>query len=446
MTIETNEILELTFHAAVPHGDPFWDVTLDIEASSDAGTRLYPCYWAGGDLWKARIAFQEPGRYSLRTVCSDASDTGLHNKEFEVCAVPYSGIEPLKKHGRLRVSADRSRLEYADGTPFFWLGDTWWMGLTRRLKYPADFLTLAADRLRKGFTLIQIVAGIYPDMDEFDARGENEAGHPWTEDNRSIDPEYFKYMDARIDALLSFGLVPCIVACWGYYADVLGFDRLSRYWRYLIARYGAGNVVWCLAGEATMPWYGYHPDPEEFERRRQNQKEFWSRLAQYVRDTDPYGTLTTIHPPVSSRECVEDSGTIDLEITPWEYVVNLVYNTIGENGDPTIITLNTLRRRTAKATIAIPAESGNSAEVVLAADLLIEGYVRKTVDKTAKVGDESHTYTFEYVVLDDSVTPQFELGKYALNTANVAAREYDGKGLGVSVTLPAAWTSAIEDS
>ena len=29
----------------------------------------------------------------------------------------------------------------------------------------------------------------------------------------------------------------------------------NQHWRYLIARYGALPVVWCAAGEGTMPWW-----------------------------------------------------------------------------------------------------------------------------------------------------------------------------------------------
>ena len=54
--------------------------------------------------------------------------------------------------------------------PFFWLGDTWWMGLTKRLLWPEGFKLLTADRVKKGFTVIQIVAGLYPDMVPFDSR------------------------------------------------------------------------------------------------------------------------------------------------------------------------------------------------------------------------------------------------------------------------------------
>ena len=38
------------------------------------------------------------------------------------------------------------------------LGDTWWKGLTKRLPWPDGFKILTADRVEKGFTIIQIVA------------------------------------------------------------------------------------------------------------------------------------------------------------------------------------------------------------------------------------------------------------------------------------------------
>ena len=98
----------------------------------------------------------------------------------------------------IRVAADRRHFEHADGTPFFWLGDTWWMGLCERLKWPDEFHTLAADRKTKGFTVVQIVAGLYPDMPAFDPRGKNEAGFPWTENYGRIRPEYFDQADQRL--------------------------------------------------------------------------------------------------------------------------------------------------------------------------------------------------------------------------------------------------------
>jgi hypothetical protein len=95
--------------------------------------------------------------------------------------------------------------------PFLWLGDTWWMGLCKRLSWSEDFQLLTADRVDKGFRVIQIVAGLYPDMPGFDECGANEAGFPWEEDYARVNPSYFDMADLRIQWLVRSGLVPCVV-------------------------------------------------------------------------------------------------------------------------------------------------------------------------------------------------------------------------------------------
>lgn len=135
----------------------------------------------------------------------------------KVEVVPYKGDNPLYRHGPIRVARDRRHFEHADGTPFFWLGDTWWMGLCERLKWPEEVRTLAEDRKTKGFTVIQIVAGLYPDMPAFDPRGRNESGFPWVENFSRIRPEYFDRADLRLTYLADQGLVPCVEVAWGYH-------------------------------------------------------------------------------------------------------------------------------------------------------------------------------------------------------------------------------------
>ena len=71
----------------------------------------------------------------------------------------------------------------------------------------------------------------------------------------SINPIYFDMADLRIQWLVHSGLVPCIVGCWGYYLPLLGIEKMKKHWRYLVARWGAYPVIWCLAGEALMPFY-----------------------------------------------------------------------------------------------------------------------------------------------------------------------------------------------
>jgi hypothetical protein len=192
-TLQQNRCGEWTFISQNSCDDQFNQIELKAcftHADSGAEKRV-PAFWAGGREWRVRFAAHEVGIYRFRTECSDTSDRGLHGQEGEVKVVPYRGKNPLFRHGPVGVAADRRHFEHADGTPFFWLGDTWWMGLCQRLEWPHGFRTLAADRMKKGFSVVQIVAGLYPDMPAFDPRGANEAGFPWTEDYACINPAYF---------------------------------------------------------------------------------------------------------------------------------------------------------------------------------------------------------------------------------------------------------------
>jgi hypothetical protein len=259
----------------------------------------------------------------------------LHGRTGTLEVVPYNGQNPLYLHGPVRVAADRRHFEHADATPFFWLGDTWWMGLCKRLRWPQDFQLLLADRVKKGFNVIQIVAGLYPDMPQFDPRGANEAGYPWETNYNRINPPYFDMADLRIQYLVDRGLVPCIVGCWGYFLPVLGIEKMKQHWRYLIARWGAYPVIWCLAGEGSMPYYL----SEHREQDASLQKRGWTEIGKYVRSVDPFRRIVTIHPSTTARNTVEDPGVLDFDMlqtghgdrTSIPNTVNLVTNSLPQN-------------------------------------------------------------------------------------------------------------------
>jgi hypothetical protein len=238
----------------------------------------------------------------------------LHDVSGTIEVTPYTGDNPLYKHGPLRVSKNRRYLEHHDGKPFFWLGDTWWMGLCHRLHWPDEFKTLAADRKKKGFNVIQIVTGLYPDMHPFDPRGANEAGFPWEKDYERIRPEYFAAADKRLQFLVDEGLTPCIVGAWGYYMPWMGVEKVQQHWRYLIARYGAMPVVWCAAGEANLPWYLAKDFP--YDDREQVTK--WTEVLRCIRATDPYHRPLTIHPTgigrLSARNATNDTLLLDFDM------------------------------------------------------------------------------------------------------------------------------------
>jgi len=307
---EVNVPIELSLNGAAKRAD-YSPVEVDVLFSGPGGkTWKVPAFWAGDACFRARFAAPVPGRYTWSSSCSDASDLGLQGKSGELEAVPYLGDNLLFRRGRPGVASDKRSLVLRDGTPFFWLADTWWMGLCKRFSWPMDVRTLAADRVAKGFTTIQIIAGPYPDMAAFDERGANEAGFSWETDWSRINPSWYDLADLRIEYLVRCGLVPCIVGMWGYYLPQMGLDKVKAHWRNLVARYAAWPVVFCLAGEAVMPYYL----SENKEKDEKLQRHGWTEVTRYVRGLDPYGTLLTIHPTQKGREQLEDPTLIDMEM------------------------------------------------------------------------------------------------------------------------------------
>lgn len=306
-----NQMTEWAFNSATVYADAFNEVELDVVVTDpDGAERRVPAFWAGENVWRARYASPKLGRHRYRTECSAPADIGLHGREGAVEVRAYTGQNPLLRHGPLRVSGNRRHLEHADGKPFFWLGDTWWMGLCRRLEWPDDFQRLTADRAGKGFTVVQIVAGLYPDMDAFDPRGANEAGFAWESGYARINPAYFDMADLRMAHLVRNGLLPCIVGCWGYFLPWMGMEKMQRHWRYLVARWGAYPVAWCLAGEGQMPYYlSRNREADEALQRRG-----WTAMGAYLRKIDPYDRPVTIHPGTAAHRIVEDPDVLDFDM------------------------------------------------------------------------------------------------------------------------------------
>jgi Protein of unknown function (DUF4038)/Domain of unknown function (DUF5060) len=308
-----NQAVEIRFPSTTAYAEPFKDVALDVAFTAPSGKAVVvPAFWAGEDSWCVRYASPETGAHSFKTLCSDEGNPSLHGQVGEVEVEPYLGGNPLYRHGGIRVTHDRRHFCHADGTPFFWLGDTWWMGLCGRLSWPQDFQALTHNRKETGFNVIQLVAGLYPDMPLFDERGLSESGFCWETDLSRINPRFFDDADQRIFHLVEQGLTPCILGAWGYYLPMIGLENMQRHWRYLIARWGALPVVWAAAGEQTMPWY-LESHAQKAASRIQLASD-WSRVVAYMRTINAFDRLITTHPFTSARESVTDSALLDVEM------------------------------------------------------------------------------------------------------------------------------------
>jgi len=304
--IETWRIVEIPFTAAAPRANPYGEVEVTVTFTGPDGRRIArPAFWDGGAVWKVRFAPPAPGIWRWRSACSDIGDDGLHGRSGEITGVPYTGANPLYRHGFLRVSDDRRRFVHADGTPFFWLGDTHWqMPDTERIdacNHPAhaggtcphggQFQHLVADRLERGFTVYQT----YPSAT---------AKHWWSEPYARIDPLRFRQVfDREMDHLADSGLV--IPLGFGHFNDSTRIAEadLRRWARYLVARYGAHPVLWITCQEMNAP--------AELGGKEANRLAVWHAVAREIAACDGYGH------PHSAHQWVLDVATSPLGQEPW---------------------------------------------------------------------------------------------------------------------------------
>ena len=250
----------------------------------------------GGNRWSARFVAQEDGEYLFK----------LLDKEAKVNIT--SSSEKISNFNYIKLSKDKRYLVDSQDKPFFWLSDTWWMALSSRLSWE-DFVKLANIRRKQGFNVIQLVAGLMPDVDRFDERAFNSEGYPFDCDTGEINPAYFDEADKRVKYLVNLGFSVMIVGSWGYYLNIFGKEKMQEFWRYIVARWGSLNVVWCIAGETTMPYYLSKNRSLE----QHDLKSGWSELAQYIRDIEAFGRLITTHPIESSIEEI-DSSLLDINL------------------------------------------------------------------------------------------------------------------------------------
>ncbi|MBI4166276.1 MAG: DUF4038 domain-containing protein [Acidobacteria bacterium] len=308
-------MVEWTIESRKAYADPFNDVDVDVIFSKDGASWRVPTFWRGGSEWTVRFAPPSPGEYSYHLESTDASNPDLNGHEGRVTITAYTGTNALLRHGPPRVSSNKRYFEHADGTPLYWLGDTWWTGLSDRLPWEG-FQRLTADRKAKGFTVIQIVAGLIPSNEELapsDPGFCNEGGCVWEPEFKRINPQYFDYADRRIQHLLDNGLTPAIVGGWHQVLAQMGVAKMKKHWRYVIARYGGYPVFWIVGGEINDPPPSDKP-AYPWMVHAQDIPGGWTEVARYIRASDPYRHPLTAHEGITP-DPLQDSSLIDFDLT-----------------------------------------------------------------------------------------------------------------------------------
>jgi len=306
------QAVEIVLNSSITYVDPFQDVDVTATFTRPGSKPITrPAFWDGGTTWKVRFAPPENGLWTMTTAATDAKNPGLHGVTETVQCDPYSGSLEIYKHGFLKASGNGRYLTYADGTPFFYLGDTHWIlsherfdrsnapGVVSQFKYTVD------KRVRQGFTVFQSEtsfqspsAGIRTHQEAIaDEEADADLKHGFT----SADLAGFANLDRKFKYIADQGLVHAN-AEFSWVGDPADFPifteaymaRLAKYW---VARYGAYPVIWTIAQEVDKNYYGKY-DATTINKR--------FAAAQSIADNDAYH-----HPVMPHMESTDHTTAPD---------------------------------------------------------------------------------------------------------------------------------------
>jgi len=211
-----------------------------------------------------------------------------------------------RKNHELRISANGRYLEYRDGTPFFWLGDTAWELFHRLSREEADLYL--ENRAKKGFTVIQAVA-----LSELEGESRPNAYGEFpliNKDPARPNEAYFKHVDYIIEKAASLGLQIGILPTWGIYwktrpentRRLFTVENAAIYGEFLGQRYKDKPVIWILGGDQN---------PEN-----NQEKTILESMAKGLRTGDKGNHLITFHPrgPGRSSDYFHNSSWLDLNM------------------------------------------------------------------------------------------------------------------------------------
>jgi hypothetical protein len=166
----------------------------------------------------------------------------------------WSGPGVNFTHGRLQVSEDHRFLQFQDGTPFFYLGDTGWE-LFHRLTFKEAEKYLE-NRRQKGFTVIQAV--ILAELDGLNTPDRNGDKPLINNDPLKPNEAYFAFVDSVIRLAESKGIFIGLLPTWGDKVDrawgvgpvIFNKDNAFQYGKWLGQRYmNFPNIIWIGGGD-----------------------------------------------------------------------------------------------------------------------------------------------------------------------------------------------------
>lgn len=288
---------EIELTAARQYANPYTDVIVWVDLEGPGFNKRVYGFWDGGQAFKVRLVATAPGEWKWKSG-SNQTDKGLNGKTSSFAAVDWAPSEkdanPLR-HGFIRATPNGHALQHADGTPFFAIGDTWYALGSNRFKWNDDgkerpigpeagFKDYILYRKSQGYNWVSMIAAFpnwmtdgqpwrivakdgttvraaWEEVGTDSAKNmDNEGGRPFVfpgkvpgyelifPDVDRVNPDYFRYIDRKIDYLNAQGFVVLIEVSrrdagmmWNKYYPWP--ESYARFIQYVFSRYQANNVV-----------------------------------------------------------------------------------------------------------------------------------------------------------------------------------------------------------
>ncbi len=239
---------EISFLANVQVNDAF-EAEVDVIFTHESGEKIImPAFWDGGFDWRVRFAPTELGKWAYVVKENEGVKLDIDGINGEINCIEYIGEYEIYKRGFIKAAKGKKYFTYADGTPFFYLGDTHWMMLkeefdsagpdAKNIKTDSHFKYIVDRRAAQGFTVYQSEPiGAAYDIGNGIISAEDISGF------RTID-RYFEYIAQKdlVHANPELGF-PSLATNEGFRNNV---EKLTRYW---VARYASYPVMWTLGQE-----------------------------------------------------------------------------------------------------------------------------------------------------------------------------------------------------
>lgn len=183
-------------------------------------------------------------------------------------------------NGKLMVSSNNRYIQFENGKPFFWLGDTGWLVPQHLDRSEVEYYFNKCRRA--GYNMVQIQ--VMDAVPSYNIYGQQSLPYGW--DFSKADPEgvysYWDHLDYIVRKAEQNGIYIGMVAIWGsqVQAGNINAEQAKAYGKFLAERYKNNpNIIWIIGGDIQG---NIHP-------------EVWDALATSIKSIDNKH-LMTFHP------------------------------------------------------------------------------------------------------------------------------------------------------